>query len=272
MRIFDSQNSSMNSIFHRAKHWQLFTLLIGTVFIMQITMMLTMASQISQVEILHRPPNMSGVMWVFFPMMLIPLGIIFGWQWSIGWGLRDKVPPGVRLNYKLFKGFTLFPIIYFLLFMAYMMLMVSTMESLVGNKNPFEAIEKMAPFMFAMILFIPLHLFTMFCMFFNIYFCAKTLRSIELGREAEVNDYIGYFFLFWFNFVGFWIIQPSVNRITSSDWTPPPNSFPNDPLDAIKPISPTPPPPPKEVMPRGERLRTKNHDAFNHDDDFDGIL
>lgn len=272
MRIFEAQHASMNAIFHRAKHWQLFTILIGTVFILQISMMLTMMSQISQIHISHRPPDLSGVMWVFFPMMLIPMGIIFAWQWSIGWGLRHKMPPGVRLKHKRFKVFTLFPIFYFALFILYMILLFSNMQSTIGSRNPQAEFEAITPYLFGMFIFLPLHFFAMFCIFYSYYFCAKTLKSIELGREAHSGDYMGYFFLFLFNIVGIWIIQPKVNLIASDTWTPPTRSFPDDPLDAIKPITPPIPPAPKEVIPRGERLRTKNHDAFNHDDDFDGIL
>lgn len=261
----------MNAIFHRAKHWQLFTILFGFVFIMQFVMMLTMASQIVDPQISHRPPNLSGVMMVFFPMMLVPLGLIFAWQWSIGWGLRDKVPTDVHLNFKRFKGFTLFPIIYFAVFILYMILLFSKMQSTFGSSNPQAELEAITPYLMGMFIFFPLHFFAMFCIIYGYYFCAKTLKTIELGYEAHSGDYMGYFLLFMFNFVGIWIIQPKVNLITSDDWTPPPSLYQNDPLDSVTPPASLPPTP-KEVFPRGERLKTKNHDAFNHDADFDGIL
>lgn len=259
----------MMSIFHRAKHWQLFTILVGTVVIFEIVLFTTMFADLTRSQFSHRPPDLSGIMWVFIPMMLIVLGIIFGWQWSIGWGLKDKLPRGVKMKHQRFKAFMIIPFAYFILVMFYMSFLFSGITSAAQSSNPDAAMNEMLPMLAGMIIILPLHLFSMFCMFHNIYFCAKTLKSIELGREAELNDYIGYFFLFWFNIVGMWIIQPSVNRITSGNWTPPGGHLSED---EITPVAPTPHAPQQEVPPRGERLNTKNHDAFNHTDDFDGLI
>ena len=133
-----------------------------------------------------------------------------------------------------------------------------------------EVFQVVFSMMVGMILIMPLMLFSTFCMFYCFYYCAKTLKSIELGYEAELGDYIGYFFLFWFNFIGFWIIQPSVNRITSEGWTPPPAPPGYSPI--LDPDPTFDPPPQKEVVPRGELLKTKDHEAFQHDDDFDGLF
>ena len=258
----------MIAIFHRAKHWQLFTILVGGVIIFELIFFATAFSDFQSSALSNRAPNISSFFWFFIPMMLLVLTIIFGWQWSIGWGLKDKLPRGIRMNFKRFKAFMLFPLIYMIFYMVFMLLMVQRMESLSHSSNPLDIIQFIFPMMIGMIVMIPLHLFAMFCMFHNIYFCAKMLKSIELGREAELNDYIGYFFLFWFNFVGFWIIQPSVNRITSDGWTPPPTppgyALIDDPT--FDPI------PEKEVVPRGDLLKSKDHEAFEHDDDFDGLF
>lgn len=260
----------MNALFHRAKHWQLFIILIGGVIIFELLIMTNVAGEFNRSASLMRPPNMSSFFWFFIPMMLFVLGIIFGWQWSIGWGLKDKLPRGVRMNFKRFKAFMLFPLIYLICYMIFILWMFQRLEAASQSSNPFDGLQLIFPVMLGMIIIIPLHLFAMFCMFYNIYFCAKLLKSIELGREAELNDYIGYFFLFWFNFVGFWIIQPSVNRITSPDWTPPPTPPGYEAL--IVPDPTFDPVPEKEVVPRGDLLKTKDHKAFEHDDDFDGLF
>lgn len=260
----------MNALFHRAKHWQLFTILIGGGILFYVLGMINMSNNLSETVLTNRPPNMSRFFWFFIPLMFVTVFITFGWQWSIGSGLKDKLPHGVRLNFKLFRAFTIVPILYMIIHISFIFYMFSRMESMISSPNPFEAIRTIFSMFLGMILLIPLALFAGFCMFYGFYYCAKTLKSIELGREAELNDYIGYFFLFWFNFVGFWIIQPSVNRITSPDWTPPPTPPGYQPLIDLDPTLDSIPE--KEVVPRGDLLKTKDHKAFEHDDDFDGLF
>jgi hypothetical protein len=217
-----------------------------------------------------RPPKMSRFFWIFIPMMLLVLVMTFGWQWSIGSGLRNKLPNGVQMNYKLYRAFTIVPIAYFICYIGFILLMASKLENIEQTINPLGSIQMFFSLMIGTIILLPFGLFAIFCMYYNFYYCAKTLKSIELGREAELGDYIGYFFLFWFNFVGFWIIQPSVNKITAEGWTPPPTppgyQPKTDPNPTFDPV------PEKEVYPTGERLKTKDHEAFEHDDDFDGLF
>jgi hypothetical protein len=260
----------MNAIFHRAKHWHLFVILVGGVILFEIVGFAYLSESMSQDILMNRPPRMSNMFWIYVPMILIILTIVFGWQWSIGSGLKHLLPKGVRMNFKLFRAFTIVPIAFFLVYLIYIGVMFTKMEQVVFSANPFEAISTIFSMMLGLIILIPIGIFATFCMFYNFYYCAKTLKSIELGYEAELNDYIGYFFLFWFNFVGFWIIQPSVNQITSEGWIPPkpPPGYeqPGDPNYPFDPI------PEKEVHPRGELLKTKNHEAFEHDDDFEGLF
>lgn len=262
----------MNAIFHRAKHWQLFSILIGTPLLFQLIGMVYMSSTFSPQSLLDGPPELSGFFWIFIPMMFIVLFLIFGWQWSIGSGLKDKLPRSARLNFKLYRAFTIVPIVYFIAHISFVFVMFSRMENAFYSGNPFEMFQLILPMLLGMALLIPFALFASFCMFYGFYFCAKTLKSIELGREAELNDYIGYFFLFWFNFVGFWIIQPSVNRITSEDWVPPPTPPGYEPLVGPGPDTLFAPIPEKEKIPPGAKMKTRNHEAFDHDDDFDGLF
>lgn len=256
----------MNSIFHRAKHWQLFVILVGGVLSFYFLGIFSFLSENLQ---MNRPPNIRSFFWFFIPMMFITVFITFGWQWSIGSGLKNKLPRGVRMNFKLFRAFTIVPILYMILYVSFIFYMLSRIESMV-TQNPFEAIQTFFAMFLGVVILMPIGLFAVFCMFYNFYFCAKTLKSIELGREAELNDYIGYYFLFWFNFVGFWIIQPSVNAITSPDWTPPPTPPGYEPIIDLDPTFQ--PIPQKEVVPRGDLLKTRDHEAFEHDDDFDGLF
>lgn len=63
---------------------------------------------------------------------------------------------------------------------------------------------------------IPLHLFSMFCIFYSLYFVAKTFKTVELQRETTFSDFAGEFFMIWFYPIGIWIIQPKVNKMAES--------------------------------------------------------
>ncbi|MCC1483634.1 hypothetical protein [Winogradskyella immobilis] len=64
---------------------------------------------------------------------------------------------------------------------------------------------------------IPLHLFSMFCIFHTIYYVAKTIKTVELKRRVSFIDFAGDFFLVWFYFIGVWILQPKINKVTISN-------------------------------------------------------
>ena len=63
------------------------------------------------------------------------------------------------------------------------------------------------------LLLIPLHFLSIGCMFYNMYFVARTIKTAEMNKPVEFSDYIGEFFLMWFYIIGIWIIQPKVNNM-----------------------------------------------------------
>jgi len=64
---------------------------------------------------------------------------------------------------------------------------------------------------------VPFHLFAMFCIFYSMYFAAKSIRSLELRRDATFSDSLGVFFGLWFFPIGVWFVQPKINRIIGSE-------------------------------------------------------
>jgi putative effector of murein hydrolase LrgA (UPF0299 family) len=60
---------------------------------------------------------------------------------------------------------------------------------------------------------IPIHLFAMFCIFYSLYFVAKTIKTVELQRAVTFSDFVLEFFLIWFYPIGIWIIQPQINKM-----------------------------------------------------------
>ncbi|WP_089381988.1 hypothetical protein [Lutibacter agarilyticus] len=129
-------------------------------------------------------------------MIFFTIGTL-GWVWAISTSLNDKLPLDSKLNIKVFRILFLIPIIYILLLTLGLDYILNEGD---GNGGLFGVI-------------IILHLFSMFCIFYGLRFAAKTMKSVELGRNAKFGDYAGEFFLMWFSFIGYWVLQPRLNKL-----------------------------------------------------------
>jgi len=178
--------------FLKAKHWQLFLLTFGLPFIAQL---------ISFMFMFNNRDNASAfaAFGLFGVVMILFCAVLYGWLWSIAIGLQTAIPENIRLNIKRFKIFFLFPIVYFFVFILFAISMFG---------------PNMNPSIFAVI--IPLHVFAMFCMFYNLYFVAKTIKTAELQKKVSFGDFAGEFFLIWFYPVGIWFVQPKINEIAKN--------------------------------------------------------
>lgn len=195
----------ITNLFLKAKHWHLFLLSFvlpfGVQFILMGVMMSSMLSQSNP------DPSFITGYFKFFPFIFfLFVVVLWGWIWSMAVGLQSKVPPHVKMKVTKFQVFFIIPVVYIFLFLFFITTSVSGLAS--SGTEPsvgvFGAI-------FALV--VPLHLFSMFCIFYTLYFTAKTLKTVELQREVTFSDFAGEFFLIWFYPVGVWIIQPKVNKM-----------------------------------------------------------
>ncbi|PKP48023.1 MAG: hypothetical protein CVT94_09675 [Bacteroidetes bacterium HGW-Bacteroidetes-11] len=195
----------MTQKFLKAKHWQLFLLTFGIPLIFQFVVMGSIIANIGTDS--NPDPTLMFNYMKFFPIiMFIFMGIFMGWFWSVAIGLQNKVPENVKMKVKKFKFFFFIPMVY-LLFIA-----ISIGLSVNGLMDNFsEPSAAQVGSMFAII--VPLHLFAMFCIFYSLYFVAKTFKTVELQREVSFSDFAGEFFLIWFYPIGIWIIQPKINKM-----------------------------------------------------------
>ena len=195
----------MINLFLKAKHWQLFLITFGIPLVFQF---LTMGFMMSNFALDSNPdPAMMFNYMKFFPiMMILFMGVLFGWFWSVAIGLQIKVPENVRMKVKKFKILFFIPLIYILLMM---LLMGITMNGIMDNGTEPNGI--FVGSVIAMV--IPLHLFSMFCIFYCLYFVAKTFKTVELQREVKFSDFAGEFFMIWFYPIGIWIVQPKINKM-----------------------------------------------------------
>ena len=160
----------------KAKHWQIFGLIIGIPWILSNWAGNTMSSV----------------------SMLVVMMLIFTWFWAVGTGLQEKIPKNLRMNLKKFKTFLIIPFAYIIFLTVYMGTDLLKGED---NKGIIGVI-------------IPLHLFSMFCIFYCLYFVSKTIKTVELGKKVTFGDYAGEFFLTWFFPFGIWFVQPKINKLS----------------------------------------------------------
>lgn len=195
----------MTEKFLKAKHWQLFLLTFGIPMIFQFVMMGFIISNIGTES--NPDPAMMFNYMKFFPiMMIIFMGVFFGWFWSVAIGLQKKVPQKVKMKVKKFKIFFFIPIAYMLFITVFMeTTMGGLMES--GSEPSGGLIGSLAA------IIVPLHLFSMFCIFYSLYFVTKTFKTVELQREVSFSDFTGEFFMIWFYPIGIWIVQPKINKM-----------------------------------------------------------
>ncbi|MBC8110310.1 MAG: hypothetical protein H7Y04_04545 [Verrucomicrobia bacterium] len=173
----------------RFKHWQLFGLLFVVPMIFQSLAMLSILET-----------GKPTIMLVVFPiMMLLYVGILFGWLYELGTNLYEKLPETVNMNLGKFKTCIFIPVAYILLILIFLLGMAFQISV---DPNPL-----------VFILLIPIHVFSMFCIFYCLYFNAKALKAVEWQKNVNFSDYSGEFFLLWFFPFGIWILQPRINKL-----------------------------------------------------------
>ena len=142
-----------------------------------------------------------SVMGVIFIVLGVVMLLHFAWQYTLGSNLHKKLPESVNMSLSRFRTFLIIPLVYIVLLGFFMADMFSDLQA---NELPNF-------YWFALI--IPLHLFSIFCMFYGIYFNAKALKAVELQRPLKGDEFIAEFFLMWFFLIGVWILQPRINKI-----------------------------------------------------------
>lgn len=195
--------------FLKAKHWQLFFLMIGLPLLLQFV---TMGLIMLNVSTGGNPEQtiMISMLTLFSITMIIHSGLFFGWFWSIAIGLQVKMPPSVKMKVKKFKTFFFVPLAYIVLISVFIGVSLGGLLATEKGTNS----ELMGVFVSSGLI---LHLFSMFCIFYSLYFVSKTIKTVELQREVNFGEFIGEFFMIWFYPIGIWIIQPKINKMVEEE-------------------------------------------------------
>lgn len=197
----------MTAKFLKAKHWQLFTLIFGIPMLFQIIMISSMFFNINS-----EPMEMLNMM-KFFPLiMILYVGVLFGWFWSIAIGLQKKVPKNIKMKTKKFKIFFFIPLVYIIS----ISLLIGGMLTEIAQ-NGTESNPGFGGIIVGVIL--PLHFLSMFGIFYCMYFVSKTFKTVEFQKEVGFGEFAGEFFMIWFYFIGIWILQPKINKMVENENT-----------------------------------------------------
>lgn len=141
--------------------------------------------------------------------------IYFCWIWSAANELHKKVPAGLEMKLRKFKAMFLSVVICFIIMMIFASRLIVFLENMITNDGMLKSFDthdiRLIGVVFIFI--IPIYLFFLFGMIYSFYFVAKTIKTIEIKREADFSDYAGEFFLIWFFPIGVWILQPKINKI-----------------------------------------------------------
>lgn len=171
----------------RLKHWQLFLITWGIPIGINV---LTFSKPALMVKL--------------FPLMMLVFVVgIFGWIWAISTHLHKRLPSDAKLNIRSFKMVFSIPILYMIALTVWMIYRFY-FRFPEGSSSAGSIIAVVAV----------VHFISMVCILVGLRFAAQTLRSVELGRLARFSEYSIEFFLIWFSPVGFWILQPRLNRLT----------------------------------------------------------
>ncbi len=170
------------------RHWQLFLILVVIPFMMNFIIILPSVFNYK-------------IMVATLPLLImIPISLFLTWFYALGTNLHKKLPQTITMNLKRFKVLIFIPILYIL---ALLLLIGVLLNISSGNL--------LNPIIFVLIF--PAHFFSMFCIFYCIYFNAKILKTVEWQKPVTFSDFAGEFFLIWFFPIGIWIIQPRINKL-----------------------------------------------------------
>lgn len=175
----------IRKFFLRAKHWQIFLLFVGANFVWIVATMSFVSTTWLSPQDFVKSQTLLGVLTALFILWFL------AWFWSMGSFLSSLAPPELRPNAVFFLFAVTYPALYCLAILPFF--------------------PSLLPGWFVFIL--PLHFLAMFCMFYDLYFVAKSLVLVETGKPATFYDYAGPFFLLWFFPIGVWFTQPRINRL-----------------------------------------------------------
>jgi hypothetical protein len=173
-------------LFLRARPWQLFTLFMGLYLV---GVVLTFAGELGaapKVGGLSVGLTAAGALTVFWMLCFM------AWIGSMGIFLNALKEPSARLRTRLLWFALIYTSLYVFIFVAFFF-------------GPNAAAAGWG--------ILPLHLLAVFCIFYAMYWAAKSLARVERSGRVTFRDCAGPLFMIWFFPLGVWFVQPKINRL-----------------------------------------------------------
>lgn len=188
------------NFFVRAKHWQVFMLLIGIPSIAQ-TIILALLIPAS----LHGGTHSLIIVLKWIPIpMLFCFTFYLLWLYTIGTMLYAMAPSSATVKLWAFKICLTVLLLYGICFSVFIYLVVSSI--FLNALSPPNII--IAP-----LLMLFIHLLAMLSVIYCCYFIAKILKLAESQSDVRFTDCIGDFVLMIILPIGIWVIQPRINKL-----------------------------------------------------------
>ncbi|MCC6370840.1 MAG: hypothetical protein IT236_07545, partial [Bacteroidia bacterium] len=185
----------------KAKHWQLFLLMFGIPMVLYFIMLDSLVRNLNE----NTNPNPFVVLnslWMM-PIIMIAFTVsLFLWFWSVAIGLQGKIPESIKKKTTRFKLLFFIPLTYLLLISFGAMVLIKFLPVWIARGDFFDPANNPALFGGLLFGFILCHLFSVFSIFYCMYFVAKTFKTAELQHETGFSDFAGEFFLIWFYPIG----------------------------------------------------------------------
>lgn len=179
--------NAISDFFLRAKHWQIFALLFVVPTFAEFSAMVSFPGRMRTWHDL----GTSG--FIFIGSMLVYVLGFLAWYGSMGIFFSSLAKPELKMDARFFYFSLIYPVIYLPVFFA-----LAFLETGISAR-----------------VILPLHIVCMICMFYLLYFVARSFGLVEHGRNVSFSEYAGPFFLLWFYPIGIWVIQPRVNKLKS---------------------------------------------------------
>jgi hypothetical protein len=210
----------MTSRFLKAKHWQLFVLTFPIPFVLQRIGMAHFFDFFQTFEMMETSGDISPSITLesmvdFVGIMMIAAALVsifmFGWLWSVGIGLQDKIPEGLRMKTGLFKAALILPMVYSAGLFGVVGFVFLNIESFLNVNFSEELFFRIFPTVLS------LHLLSIAAIIYALVFAAKTIKTAELQRKIKSDEFIGEFFMICIFIIGVWILQPRINEIHEAE-------------------------------------------------------
>lgn len=186
-------------IFLKAKHWQIFLLIIGIPILMEI---------LDSIIVISGQGEAFTFRAILRFLLIIPFLTFYFWLYSVGYLLNKKIRDHLNTKTGYFalsvwtSAFSLFFLSIFNFFIW------DDPEGLMIENN-------LTYIVFGMVVFIAIA-----TLLLAVSYVAKTLVRAERNAQVKSSDFYGEFVMILFFPIGIWILQPRINEIHDKDPRP----------------------------------------------------